>query len=269
MADGEKEMNLSERVAKLVVEHMLPGISMRFRSEQSSGEHDFDLKYSDGPVVPLEVTMSASQRMKWLAAKLANQREGGRFVKAVKCRNGWYVHPLPDSNIEHIRKNVDRYLAQIEAESITEFFAWTDAIESLAVDSIFRDLKIEAGRVFAWKDARRIGIALPAQAGRVTSDSVQRAVETEAHKPDNRRKLGGTTHSEAHLFVYIDPLHYLPWIALVDEAPPKESLSLPAEITHIWAVAITRSPNEYIVWRASRRGNWCPPKIIVATLPTT
>lgn len=262
-------MNLSERVAKAVVEHIITGSSMCFRSDQSSGEYDFDLRYADDTVVPLEVTMSANQQMKWSAAKLGDEREGGHFVKAVACRNGWLVHPLPDANIDLIRKRADAYLAKVEAAGLTQFFAWTDASKSRPVDGIFRDLKIEAGRAFVWKDGPRIGIALPGQGGPVTSEYLQRAVEAEASKADNRRKLGSTKHSEGHLFVYVDPLHYLPWVALVDEAPSAAPPRLPAEISHIWAVTLTRSANEYIVWRATRGGRWNPPVRIVITVLTS
>jgi hypothetical protein len=259
-------MNLSERVAKAVVEHILTGSAMYYRSDQSSGEYDFDLRYPDGTLVRLEVTMSANQQMKWSAAKLTDERKGGHVVKAVACRNGWLVHPLPDANINLIREKVDVYLAKVEAAGLTRFFAWTDALESEPVERILRELKIEAGCVFTWKGTRRICIALPGQGGMVTSDHVQRAVESEASKADNRRKLGAGTQSERHLFIYVDPLHYLPWVALVNEEPPAKPPPLPAEISHIWVATITRSQNEYIVWRAARDKRWDPPVRTVLTV---
>lgn len=262
-------MNLSEQIAKAVVEHILKGATMHYRLEQSAGEYDFDLQYSNGKVVPLEVTAAANQQMMWKAATITAEEKGGPFVEAVACRHGWLVHPLPDANIDRIRTKVDAYLARVEATGLSEFFAWTDASKSQPVADILRDLKIEAGCVFTWQDARRIGIALPGQGGQVTSDDLQRAVETEASKADNRRKLGGTTHSESHLFVYVHPLNYLPWVALVDEEPPAEPPRLPAEISHIWVVTTTRAPNEYIVWRAAQGGRWDTPARIVITIPTS
>jgi len=262
-------MNLSEQVAKAVVERILKGATMHFRPDQSSGEYDFDLQYSDGKMVPLEVTAAANQQMMWKAATITAEKKGGPFVKAVSCCNGWLVHPLPDADIERIRTNIDAYLARIEATGLRKFFAWTDASESQPVADILRDLKIEAGCVFAWKGARRIGVALPGQGGRVTPDHLQWAVEIEANKADNRRKLGNTRCSERHLFVYVHPLNYLPWVALVDEEPPAEPPQLPAEISHIWVVTTTRSPNEYIIWRVARGGRWDTPARTVIMIPTS
>lgn len=81
-------MNLSERIAKAVVEHIITGSSMRFRSDQSSGEYDFDLGYADRTVVTVEVTMSSNQQMKWSAAKLSRLGVEGLWVLAMSHING-------------------------------------------------------------------------------------------------------------------------------------------------------------------------------------
>ena len=249
-------MNHSEKIAKILIEVIIVGGNMQYRPDQSSSVPDFDLKYADGTVAAVEVTASESAEIRRTTAAISDEKKGGPFVRAKKCRNGWWVHPLGDANINKIRTHVDEYLAEIEAEGRRRFFAYTDAVTSPAVRRIFHELRIEAGDVVQWKIPNCIGIAFPGQGGRVSVEYVQQAIEAEAHKEDNRRKLAVADVDERHLFVYIDPRHYLPWKALVDEHPPKQGPSLLSEITHIWAATETRSPDEFVVWKAERGKNW-------------
>jgi hypothetical protein len=89
-----------------------------------------------------------------------------------------------------------------------------------------------------------------------SGERLQQAIEVEAKKNDNRRKLVASGCDERHLFVYVDRRNYLAWVALVDGNVPEKGPSLPNEITHVWAVAHTRSPNEVVVWLATRGGKW-------------
>jgi hypothetical protein len=74
-----------------------------------------------------------------------------------------------------------------------------------------------------------------------SGERLQQAIEVEAKKNDNRRKLVASGCDERHLFVYVDRRNYLAWVALVDGNVPEKGPSLPNEITHVWAVAHTRS----------------------------
>jgi hypothetical protein len=249
-------MNRTERIAKVVIEHMIPGSSMRDRTEEPGGVHDFDLRYPDGTIAAVEVTASTNQEINDTVAAIESKRRGGRFLNARMCRNGWIVHPLADASINRLRTDLDAYLARIEAAGLTEFFSWTDASDCEAVSVILRDLRIEAGSVFAWKGDRQIGIADPGQGGEIAPQHVQRAVEVEAKKRDNQKKLSRSGAIETHLFVYVDSRNYLPWVSLISGPPPVEPPQLPPEIARVWAVARTRTPDEYIVWRADRCSGW-------------
>jgi hypothetical protein len=260
-------MNHSEQIAKLLIEAMIVGARMQYRCDQSSSVHDFDLQYANGTVAAVEVTASVIEQMERTAATISDERKGGPFVRAKKCRNGWWVHPLPGANINKIRTHVDEHLAAIEAEGRHQFFAYTDANTSPAVARILRELWIEAGDVMQWKPPNCIGIAFPGQGGWVSAEHVQRAIEAEANKEDNRRKLAVAGMDERHLFVYVDPQNYLPWVALVDEHPPQQGPSLPSEITYVWAATRTRSAEEFVVWKAERGKNWQYLGVIVAPLP--
>lgn len=114
------------------------------------------------------------------------------------------------------------------------------------------DLGIESGSVLKWNPPGRIGIAQPGQGTYVSSEHVQRVVNEEARKDDNRRKLGAVRACQRHLFVFIDPNRLDAWQGLVDGAPPVEPPSLPPEITDVWAAtAIARI---FVVWRGDRTG---------------
>lgn len=249
-------MNRTERLAKMVVEQVIPDGTVRYHTEQSGGQHDFDFTYSDGVTVPMEVTAATDCQMSETIAAIESRRNGGRFIKASACQNGWLVHPLPDANINRLRAQIDVFLARIEAAGLSRFVAWTDAAECDAVRAILTELRVEAGSVFDWKTGRQIGIGTPGLGGRVTADHVLRAVEREASKHDNRVKLGRPGAREAHLVVCIASRNFLPWISLVDGTPPSSGPSLPSEITDVWAIARTRTSGEAVVWRANRADGW-------------
>ena len=249
-------MNYTERIAKAVIEHIIPGSNIHDRTEEPGGVHDFDLRNPDGTLAAVEVTLSTDKQIKDTVAAIESKRRGGRFLNARMCCNGWIVHPLADANINRLRTDLDAYLARIEAAGLTTFFSWTDASACEAVLAILSDLRIEAGSVFTWKGGRQIGITAPGQGGEVAARHVQRAVEVEAQKKDNRNKLRRAGAIETHLFVYVDPRNYLPWVSLVSGSPPIQPPQLPPEVTRVWAVTQTRTPGEYIVWRANRCSGW-------------
>jgi len=229
---------------------------MHYHDDQSTGIYDFDLQYLDGTVAAVEVTVSTSEQLERTAAAILDRRKGRTFVPAKKSRNGWWVHPMRGAKIDRIRANVDEYLAAIEAEGHTRFFAYRDAASSPSIARILYDLGIEGGDVIKWKSPNCIRIALPAVGGLVSAESVEQALEAEATKEDNRRKLAASGCNKRHLFVYINRQNFLPWVALVDEGPPPRSPTLPIEITDVWAVTHTRSPAEVIVWKTETGKNW-------------
>ncbi|MFN2444412.1 MAG: hypothetical protein ABR606_02295 [Vicinamibacterales bacterium] len=229
-------MRFEEAVAKLIVETLIAGAVMRYCVRQDHRECDFELTPPNGGVVPFEVTTAADRTLNQTLAAIRAHSKGGPFVQRTVAKNDWYVHPLPSADIRKVRRNVDGYLAKIELEGRTTFFADTDAAESPAVWAIFRDLRIDAGDVLALRPPGRILIALPGQGCDVSSTYVQEAIQHEASKADNRRKLLAAGGPERHLFVYVDPNRYPAWVGLVDERPPTVAPQLPEEVTHVWAV---------------------------------
>ena len=162
---------------------------------------------------------------------------------------------MPGARIDRIRQYADQYLAEVEAEGCTTFFAPTSAIAFRSVDRIYRDLAVEAGDVVKWKPPGRIGIALPAaKGGLVSAEAVEVAIRAVAGQADNRRKLSDTRAPERHLFVLVTRDEFLAWVALIDEPPPSRALVLPDEITDVWAAGEVREGGHFVVWRADRSG---------------
>ena len=229
---------------------------MRYHTDQSAGSHDFDLEYSDRAQAALEVTISTNQSREATVAAISDVRKGGAFIKANLCRKDWWVHPAPNANINRIRAQVDEYLAAIEADGLDRFIGPVDSDAYLSVERIYTDLLIEGGSVMKWKNPGRIGISYPGDGGFVVPENLQKAIEREALKGDNRRKLGSAGTAERHLFVYISSQNFLAWAALTDGDMPDNTPQLPDEITDVWAVTGAGQKDKYIVWRASKGAQW-------------
>jgi hypothetical protein len=72
----------SERIAKTIIESVLPGSALTYQHQQANGEHDYELKYPNGVVVPVEVTESADFEIESAVGALRNRG----FVKASRCK---------------------------------------------------------------------------------------------------------------------------------------------------------------------------------------
>ena len=217
-------MDRAELLAKATIEQLVDGAQMHFQEVQDAGQHDFDLLLPEGEIAAVEVTASADQELECTLAAIRALAKRGSFVPTSKCKRDWTVHPLKEAKIANIRKRVDTYLAAIEAAGLERFFSQRHAAEYPSVMRIFCDLRIEAGFVTKWKKPGQICIAPPGGGGRVNASEVQDAVFQEASKRDNRRKLSKSGRRQRHLFVYVHPRNYLPWVSLVDTCPPRDAV---------------------------------------------
>lgn len=250
----------SERVAKLIVESLVPGATMSRVDGQAHGEHDYDLTYASGLTVPLEVMESVDFQIACTVGALGSER----FVARGACRYDWYVHPLPRARINDVRAKVDQYLAAIEPEigsaGLTRFFAAKDASLFPSVRKIYDDLKIEAGTIAVWDPPGRIGIAQPSHSVLSSIDSfstVERAVELAVLKK-RVKKFAALDVPERHLLVYVDPRNYPVWVALLGSSVPADQPS-PSDwggITDVWVTALDRSQDAYVVWRCTSGQAW-------------
>jgi hypothetical protein len=124
------KMNRSERVAKHVIETIHSGAWAEFSCTQSNSEYDFHVTFADGRTAALEVTISTNQKS---IEMLESIKKRGSRVPATACRNSWLINYSPKADTRAILKDVDRYLAAIEAEGLSEFFADPGQMNSEAV----------------------------------------------------------------------------------------------------------------------------------------
>jgi len=245
----------TEKTAKFLVEAVIPSATLQFREDQSASVADFKLHYANGDCALLEATTSVDRQAIEAIAAIQDSRKNGSFISRKACQYDWIVHPARNAKINKIRANIDKHLERIEASGLKEFSVFMDAASFPVVKRIWLDLKIEAGRVIKWKSPA-IRITLPDSGGKIELKHLIDAVEKEANKADNRKKLKSTDGAESHLFVLIDIRNYMPWVAINDLEPPAEVPALPKEISHIWVAAQTRSNCVYTIWRASKTEAW-------------
>jgi len=240
-----------ENVAKRVLEMAVPGARMESRLEQPCGEYDFDLYYLNGEVAAVEVT-SSRDPASTKTHKGIFEKNGGSEIKAVLCKKNWCI--TPSAMPKNFRKDVDKYLAAVEAAEIDGFWE-PDCRKSNTpkeVSALYRDLNVFSARSTPTSGAAviRIGDVLGGVA--VGQASPTRAAEREIGP--NKDKLGKATTKERHLVVYVDQLNGSPWIGMTSSEPPNEFPNLPTEITHLWLIAQIR--DRYVVWLGTSTQPW-------------
>lgn len=252
----------AEDAAKLIVENVLSGVEMVRIENQSNGEPDYDMLKGGERFGVLEVTMAADERLLESHEAILHPRDahsrGGMFVQGRCVTHGWLLYFRAGADIRRIRKEADERLADIEREGLDRFFcAADDARKSTAVWNIWKSLGVYGGLRRDWREPRLIGLSLPSQ-GVISKGAqhVQEAVEQEAKKEDNRRKLNRDGPLERHLFVVVHSNNDAPWYSMNDCPPPLHGPDLPIEITTAWVAAPTRDQGRWIVWSADGRHGW-------------
>jgi hypothetical protein len=193
-------------------------------------------------------------------AAIIDKDKGSCSIPSRLCKHSWYIHLLPDTRINPLRKNADRYLAAIENAGIEKF--WGPADDRPSVESIYQDLGVMSGSVASWIKPGNILMSLPGSGGAVGVSTVFEAAEREAFKADNRKKLGAAGVSERHLAVYVY-VTTLAWVPLSDFEPISVIPNLPPEITDMWMFSESSRHSEYVFWRASSTVPWAKRKLVL------
>jgi hypothetical protein len=230
---------------------------MQYISEQSHGEPDFNLSYADGTHAVVEVTESIDRP--WL--EMTEAIRDGLPIQAKRCRFSWAVLPRTDANLKHIRAGVESLLVLLEAGGYRYSVG--------CVDEQISDKQNELGIADAWRieqttSSPTIEMIRPGQSGVVLGEVFQKAIEYEANKDDNKRKLS-RFEGERHLYVHIQSRNLIPQRFMVEGSPPADIPSIPAEITHVWAGALSDSGREVVVWRTERGRPWLSMRAVKIT----
>jgi hypothetical protein len=167
---------------------------MSYHASQNMGEYDFDLHY----------------------AAIIDKDKGGSPIPSRLCKNSWYIHLLPDTRINPLRKNADRYLAAIERPVSRNSGGQRMIVR--AWGPYYQDVDVMSGSVAAWIKPRNILMSVPGTGGAVGVSTVFEAAQREAFQADNRQKLGAAGISERHLAVYAYTTT-LAWVPMSDFEP--------------------------------------------------
>jgi len=254
-------MDHAETVAKFILEAAIPGAAMTFRPKQSHGEYDFDLRYPNGDIAAVEVTSSMDRNRKWTIDKIYGKKKGGPCIDAVQCKKNWLIFLSNNAPVQEIRKEADKYLAELEAAGL-ECFSHTDPFNdsqecARCLRYICNDLKLERGTALNPAGASpKICMVGAGGGGAFNELAAIEAWEQEAQKSDNRKKLEIAKTSGRHLVVYVDHSNGLPYIALTSLEPPPIFPNLPAEITHAWLVSEHEKSDRFVIWRGSKNECW-------------
>jgi hypothetical protein len=248
-------MRDSEQTTKTILEAQLPGAQVELHDTgDAQGAHDFNLVRDGCIFAAVEVTTTTRPAVAEMNSIL-EQMNYSLLVKQV--RRNWNVYISEKSRIKLIREQMDSYLAEIEKEGLREFFSETDSTVSLAVERIWKNLKVEAGFSHSASNSPKILVSHCGGGCMVSAEYVQEAVERESRKPDNRRKLCASSVNDRHLFVIIDAVtDYPAWKGMNSCEPPLSLPNLPVEITTVWAATWARPATGYVVWRVTPPRPW-------------
>jgi hypothetical protein len=247
-------MREEEALIALIFEAIYPGAIMRHNAVQAHGEWDFDLVFEGGGREAVEVTMSTDRERHEIFAAILERP--GSFINRVVSQHDWYVVPSQGANVRRIRRDVDRYLAEVERCDVEAFFDGI-ARNPTPVQRLCTDLRIEHATRCDWNPPGRIGLGLPGRGGQLSGEHVVLDVEAEASKRDNRTKLGRAAAGAGHLAVVLGPHNGLARTSMLEGFFPERAAALPPEVTVAWVTArLYGDSDQYVVWRNISGGTW-------------
>lgn len=259
-------MKAGEAIAKCVLEAMLPGAKLAYQVEQSHREYDFDLRYADGNVAAVEVTMAVDETLMKTLGDIQGKRAGGGVIPAVACKESWSIFAAKGAEIPTISKKADQLLALLEREGIDGFDyfdQWKPGC-SQTVRELCYQLRVTEGYVLSSAGKPMIRINSPIR-GSAVGDSLALIHAGEACMEENREKLGAAKTAERHLVVYVHPQSNARSSTFTVSQPPEETLpTLPQEITNIWLIGDGENNYEFVVWYASTKEPWRSAKVVCA-----
>jgi hypothetical protein len=240
-----------DQAAKQLVRLCLPEVEVCLHDDGSeSMMYDLDLRWPDGRVDAVEVTIATSESLRRLRRRLARR---GR-LDAVESTRSWIV-PLAGSttDVAAVRARIDHLLSLVEQAGFTAF-GQHEARRSVPVARV-RRLGVDLGWSYVPVNGPpRIWLELPHRGWWQQPETVNAVVED--HAARNKEKLARSGRAERHLFVLLDSGEAEAWSVMLDGEPPEASPQLPEAVTTAW-VTTTRADGNPTVWRVDRRaGRW-------------
>lgn len=244
-------MNSSEAFAKLCFECLAGPLTLRPVTDQSRGQHDFDIIDGESHVGILEVTSATdSQQVEMHSAVYGKQR--GDRVPAVECESCWHVTLTRGARVSTVRSKLDAYLRRIELAGLHDFGRASPHPDALLIR---RDLGLSSGRIVETRSGGHHWIGLPVQSGWLDVSAVSDAVLKLALRQDNVRKVSAATQAQRHFFVYVDSSSMDVWSALDSNLTPGLA-PLVVGATELWVAARAFVGSHAVVWRAKPGEAW-------------
>jgi hypothetical protein len=220
-----------EAEAKRVLQRLVGGELVDRDVDGAQNTRDFDLVADDGAVHAVEVTSVQLPTARATRSGIERLRKKDLGLTAT-----WGISVYEEAPTQPIAKNAPRLLNLLYARGVTEFDDLnppTDPDLAAAVHEL-ASLHIPTGRASAAAPFRIHAAGFGS--GSVDPANLTRAVETEAAKEDNRRKLArAPTGARRHLFVWLHDSHW--YVASLLRSPistPPAPL-LPPEVDVVWA----------------------------------
>jgi hypothetical protein len=215
------------------------GVTPRDVGGAPPGTHDFDVVLADGHVLAVEVTIVTDEvaRLMWdavakrgwtvpgLARSWSLVLQEGTPIKALHAEVGSLLHALE-------LVGVDRFNSREPRDDVAR-----NAKDRLAA------LGVRYARSSETSGQPLVLVGTVGRGRSVGASDVNEAVEREAAKADNRRKLRAAGGGE--LFVWVDPHATDVHAALQNEFAyvPREPPTLPSEIRAVWVARYVFGPD--------------------------
>jgi hypothetical protein len=199
--------------------------------------HDFDIIRSDESVEALEVTRFTDQKLRALGARLDSFAKSFN-TEAIAQR--WWVG-LTEAVLDwggprEVAEELVPLLADLEASGTYDFQCDLPPTPNTPeVQTLCERLPVSNGQTLGTKAHPRLMLGIPSFVTSFSPDDINRALEHEARRSDNRAKLAASGSEVRHLFVWVEHQQLGAAAALASGAiPPAASLELPDEITVGW-----------------------------------
>lgn len=220
-----------EAESKHVLQRLLGGDVVDRDVDGAQNTRDFDLLIDNVVVHAVEVTSVQLSTARATRSGIERLREKDLGLTAT-----WSVYVHEEAPIRPIEKKAPRLLNLLYASGVTEFDALnppTDRDLAYAVDEL-ASIHLPKGRA-----SRAAPFRINAGgfgSGSVDPANVTHAIEAEAAKDDNRRKLASApAGASRHLFVWLHDSHWYVSSLLRNPISTPPAPLLPPEIDIVWA----------------------------------
>jgi hypothetical protein len=246
-----------DRIAKQLVQLCLPEVEVCLHDDGSEPMmYDLDLRWPDGHVEAMEVTIAIDDDLLRLDLRLARD---GSVIPAKESTRDWTLGLASGTTeVRAVKGKADHLLSLVERAGVTRFIA-RDEDEPVAAVRVLHRLGVSHG-FNARRGPPKINIVSPGTARHwIQPESINKVVEDHARR--NEEKLAASGTDQRHLFVLFDFTSPEGWQAFMEQRqPPDLPPLLPEAITTVWTawpmgrtLPFGSSP---VVWRVRRAGRW-------------